>query len=88
MTRPSEAASRREDTEWVRLALELLPAADRDVLRLREWEKLSFEQVGERLGVGANAARMRFARALPKLADKVAALRRGVVPAPHEERGP
>lgn len=77
VTRPSQAASRNEETEWVRLALELLDAKDRGVLWLREWEKLPFAEIGERLGIPHNTARMRFQRALPKLAEKVAQLRLG-----------
>jgi hypothetical protein len=48
-------------------------------------EKLSFVAIGQRIAVSANMARMRFARALPRLADRVAALRRGVAHPPVDE---
>ena len=77
VTRPSERAHKREEEEWVRLALEFLPAQDQEALWLHEWEGLTFKVMGERLGVSEDAARMRFQRALPKLAVKVAQLQQG-----------
>ncbi|MCK5943548.1 MAG: sigma-70 family RNA polymerase sigma factor [Planctomycetes bacterium] len=77
ITSPSVAAARREHEEWLRLAVELLEPADRDVLRLRDWQQLEFAEIGSALGVSAEAARKRYHRALPRLADKVLQLRRG-----------
>lgn len=77
VTSPSVAASDNEQREWVLLAVELLSPADRDVLRLRDWEELEFAEIGERLGTTAEAARKRYHRALPKLSEKVFALRSG-----------
>lgn len=75
VTRPSQAAQRDESAAQIRLAVELLDPQDRDVLQLREFDGLSFAEVGERMGSSEDAARMRFQRALPKLAAKVAQLR-------------
>ncbi len=75
VTRPSEHAQRDEGIALVRVALELLEPQDREVVRLREFEEMSFAEVGERLETSEDAARMRFGRALPKLAEKVAQLR-------------
>jgi len=80
VTRPSEAGSlaeREEQKEWIRLAVELLDPMDRDVLQLRVFDGMSFEEIGERIGVSANAARLRHRRALPRLARKVRELARG-----------
>jgi len=74
---PPDRASANERREWIRLALELLDASDRENLHLREWLGLTFEEIDRRLGVTPNAARMRFDRAVPKLARKAAALRAG-----------
>lgn len=43
--------------------LELLPAEQREVLRLRYWEELSFKEIAEETGVSINTAlgRMRYA---------------------------
>jgi RNA polymerase sigma-70 factor (ECF subfamily) len=76
-TEPGSRAARNEREAWVRLALELLPGEDRQVLLLRQWHELEFAQVGARLGLSEDAARMRFQRALPKLARKLEELRAG-----------
>ncbi len=76
-TSPSVSADRAEREAWIRLAMELLPAEDREVLRMREWDELTFEAIGVKLGIAADAARMRYQRALPRLARKVEALRLG-----------
>lgn len=77
VTRPSEAAARDEMRAWMRLALELLEPDDRQVILLREFEGLQFDAIGERLGIGMTGARMRFARAIPRLADRMKQLRAG-----------
>lgn len=76
-TQPDEAAARSELQAWIRLALELLDPDDRDVIVWRQYQELSFAAIGERMGIAENAARMRFARALPKLAAKLDAIRAG-----------
>lgn len=77
VTRPSEAAMRAEREAWVRLALELLEPDDRKVILLRQHDGLSFAEVGARLGVSENTARMRFQRALPRLAHRAESLAQG-----------
>lgn len=77
ITQPGAAAERNETRDWVRLAIELLDADDRNVILWREYEEASFAEVAARLGVTEDAARMRFARALPKLAKKLVVLRAG-----------
>ncbi|MCC7066802.1 MAG: sigma-70 family RNA polymerase sigma factor [Planctomycetes bacterium] len=77
VTRPSQDAERHEQEAWVALALELLEPDDRAVILLRQWEGLEFAAVGQRLGVAEDTARMRFQRALPRLARKLEALRSG-----------
>ncbi|MEM7201023.1 MAG: sigma-70 family RNA polymerase sigma factor [Planctomycetota bacterium] len=75
VTRPSERVHRDEQAAYVRLALELLGPEDREVIWLREFQELPFADVAAQMGVKEDAARMRFARALPRLAAKVAQLR-------------
>ncbi len=77
VTQPPERADRNEQQAWLRLALELLEADDRETIRLRDWDGLSFPELGERLGIGEEAARKRYLRALPRLAQKLDLLRRG-----------
>lgn len=78
-TSPSAAAARTETQDLVRLAIDLLAPEDRKVLLAREWDGLSFGEVGAQLGMSEDAARMRFQRALPRLAQCVERLRRGDV---------
>jgi RNA polymerase sigma-70 factor (ECF subfamily) len=78
-TSPSAAAGRSEEQAWLQLALELLDPDDREIIVRREWDGEPFAAIGQRLGIAENAARMRFQRALGRLADGVERLRRGEV---------
>ncbi len=78
---PPSVAARDEQEAWVRLALELLDPPDRQVLRLRQWQGLEFAEIARQLGVAEDAARLRFQRALPKLAQQLVRLRHGSVDA-------
>ena len=75
-TEPPVGADRAERQAWIALALELLEPDERDAIRGRDWDGLSFAELGTRLGIGEEAARKRYTRALPKLALKLEALRR------------
>lgn len=75
--RPSMVASRNEKEAMLRLALELLDPEDREVLVLRQWRDKSFAEIAEELGLREDTARMRFTRALPRLAEKVRLLEEG-----------
>lgn len=77
VTDPGDRAIANERQAWIALALELLEPDDREIIRLREWDGLTFVEAGERLGLGEEAARKRYARALPRLAKKLELLRRG-----------
>jgi RNA polymerase sigma-70 factor (ECF subfamily) len=77
--RPSRMAERGEWERWVRLGLELLDPDERELVLLREWDGLRFPEIGARLGVSEDAARMRFHRALAHLADRILRLRSGRV---------
>ncbi|HEX5054097.1 MAG TPA: sigma-70 family RNA polymerase sigma factor [Planctomycetota bacterium] len=82
---PSRHAARNETREWIRLALELLDGADRKILVEREYEQRSFEQIGAGLNLSANAARMRWTRALARLTQAMQALRAGRMPEPQRD---
>ena len=79
-TTPSRDASRLEMREWVRLALELLDAEERRIILAREYEDRSFVQIGEELGMTANAVRMRWVRAVARLAEVMQDLKAGRLP--------
>lgn len=76
-TDPGRAAERTETREWVRLALELLDHDDRTVVLMRDYEELTFAEIGERLGLAEDAVRMRHRRAMPRLANTLVKLKRG-----------
>lgn len=77
VTRPSQHADQHEQVAWVRLALEFLHPKDREVIWMHQYEELTFPEIGGRLGASEDTVRMRFKRALPRLAKKVAELQRG-----------
>jgi len=92
-TSPSEVVSREEEAAWLELGIQLLSEPDREVIVLRQWEDLSFSQVGEQLGTTGDAARMRFNRALARLGIvlrqlKQGELRRILDDAPAEDQTP
>ena len=66
-TSPSEAASRRELTVLLADAVAGLPAEEAEVLWLYEADGLSFEAIGERLGVSRKSVRGIYARGLRDL---------------------
>jgi DNA-directed RNA polymerase specialized sigma24 family protein len=74
---PSKSAERHEREAWVRLGIELIEPADREVLIFRRWDKLSFAEIGKLYDVSPDAARMRYNRAVLRLGEVVLALRRG-----------
>lgn len=64
-----------ESRSLVERALEKLPdAADREIVRLRFFEGMSFAQIGERLGRDESTIRYRVQRVLDFLGDELKAL--------------
>src|SRR5262249_60868654 len=64
---PDDALCRREAVELVTRALAQLPDALREVLVLRHYEGLSFEEIGRLTRVPASTLKSRFAVALARL---------------------
>ena len=52
-----------EEALWVRQALEKLDAGEREILMLREYEQLSYEEIAELLRLPVNTVRSRLFRA-------------------------
>jgi RNA polymerase sigma-70 factor (ECF subfamily) len=75
LSSPSARASRREQAVLLADALASLPAQYRDVILLRHFEHLSFDQVAARMERSSGAVRMLWARALEQLADALEGLR-------------
>jgi RNA polymerase sigma-70 factor (ECF subfamily) len=66
-TSPSEIASRRELVVLLADALHALPDAEADVLWLYHAENLSFEAIGDRMGLSRKSVRGIWARGLKRL---------------------
>ncbi len=80
--RPSRAAERSEETEWVRLALQFLEPEDRYLLLASEVEGLDWATIAAELGLSSpDAARVRCARLKPRVGVLLLQLRRGKLPA-------
>lgn len=71
-TSPEPATNDPSDTIlWVRQALETLDAVDREVLMLREYEQLSYGEIGQLMRVPVNTVRSRLFRARVALKDSL-----------------
>ena len=77
---PSREAARGELREWVRLGLELLDPDDKRLVVAREFDGRSFVDLGAELGMTENAVRMRWVRAVGRLAEVMRSLRAGQLP--------
>lgn len=64
---PSSVLLRQEQTEAVLRALDRVPEHYRQVILWRQWERLSFEEIGRRLDKNVDAARMVWWRAIERL---------------------
>lgn len=74
---PSEDAQRHEEEAWLRLGIEILDPADREVIVLHQWDHQSFSEIGKQLGITPESAWKRHKKAVKRLAEKIGALRRG-----------
>jgi RNA polymerase sigma-70 factor, ECF subfamily len=77
-TSPSQAAIRAERKVWLQEALNRLDPIDREILALRHYEQLSNGETATVLGLDKSAASKRYARALVRLKDILAALPGGL----------
>jgi RNA polymerase sigma-70 factor (ECF subfamily) len=67
MLTPASEAIRQEELIALRAAMRQLPADYRQILVLRNWERLSFLEIGERMQKTENAAKKLWARAFMRL---------------------
>ena len=66
---PGSEMAATEDRQRLARAMRLLSDADREILTFVHEDGLRFTEAGERLGVTADAARMRHGRALTRLSE-------------------
>jgi RNA polymerase sigma-70 factor (ECF subfamily) len=64
---PSDQAILAEQLRQLRQAVERLPEASRQLIRWRNVERLTFREIGDRLGSSADAARKAWARAIEQV---------------------
>lgn len=74
MALPGEGDERREEIES---ALRRLPEEQREVLALKIWQELTFEQIGELLSISPNTAASRYRYALNALRKQLEPLCHG-----------
>lgn len=72
-TEAGEAAAREEDAQHLVEVLEQMQDERRTVIELRDFDELSFNEIGEIMGRSANAVQILHARALAELSRRVAA---------------
>jgi RNA polymerase sigma factor (sigma-70 family) len=85
---PPAQAERAEEIEWLRLAMEFLDADDRRIVHEHKLLGRTFVEIGEDLQVAPNTVRMRFNRALLRLAGVLRRLQGGQLDELLEELGP
>ena len=74
---PAARAYRAEMADRVRIAMELLSDRDRQIVLMHGWERCSFAEIGRRLGVGEEGGRAAWRRAIERLRELMARVRRG-----------
>jgi RNA polymerase sigma-70 factor (ECF subfamily) len=67
----STSSDTRDGTIWIRDALEKLTEQEREILMLREYEQLSYAEIGTLLGMPINTVRTRLFRARTALKEQL-----------------
>ena len=68
---PGSAVSFDEQVGAMRAALDAMPEDYRQAIMLRNWERLSFAEIGQQLGRSEEAARKLWTRAVLRLGDEL-----------------
>ena len=71
---PGAAALQSEEELLVATAISKLPENYQTAVRLRNWEQLTFDEIGERLEMSGEAARKLWTRAIVKLESELASM--------------
>ena len=67
--RPSFQLRLKEDVLLLEAAMDELPEKQKEVIILRQYEEMSFKDIGDQLDCSEDAARMQYTRAIDKLTD-------------------
>lgn len=68
---PRSNAVKTEEMELLLSAISDLPEDQQQILKLRNWERLSYEEIGERLNKSSDAVRKTWGRAVLKLQERL-----------------
>ncbi len=68
---PSTQAAADEQIRLVQLALSQMDPEQRNIIEMRNWQELSFEEIGEVIGKSAEASRKAWSRAIVKLEQEL-----------------
>ncbi|MBC8352206.1 MAG: sigma-70 family RNA polymerase sigma factor [Planctomycetes bacterium] len=68
---PATDAIAHEEADRLQAALDCLASDDREVIMLRNWQQLSFVDIGKRMGRSTEAARKLWSRAIIRLQDEL-----------------
>ncbi|MCR9246068.1 MAG: sigma-70 family RNA polymerase sigma factor [bacterium] len=74
---PDAAAAHNEEVAWMHLGMQFLDEGEREIVWQRQFEERAFVELAQEAGVSEDAVRMRFNRALLRLATIVQRLQRG-----------
>lgn len=66
-TSPEDNAIRKETAKKLQASIELLAERDAEVIKMRHFQNLSNQQIGDKLGLNEPAASMRYLRAIRRL---------------------
>ncbi|MBI5603485.1 MAG: sigma-70 family RNA polymerase sigma factor [Deltaproteobacteria bacterium] len=72
---PEEIAGQKEIIDQVKKALDKLDEAEKEIVILKHYQELTFQQIAVRLGIPENTAKTNFYRTLEKLARTLQSLR-------------
>lgn len=68
---PATGAIAREEAARLESAMQRLSSQDREILELRNWQRLSFAEIGKRTGRSSEAARKLWSRAVVRLQSEM-----------------
>lgn len=78
LTSPSQIVARDERQRWLHGVLDQLPENDREIILLRHFVECSNSEAAEILGLTAQAASIRYIRAITRLRDQCGPLLQGM----------
>ena len=76
-TRPDERAQKAEEQARLQLAMELIDPDDKELLIMRDWDSMPFQDIAKELNIEEKAANKRYHRAVLRVGKMTRSLRTG-----------